>query len=86
EAIGHAGGITLSVLASREVLKPEIFENPDFMLETDFLDDPSRPGAVLDITTVPRRVKRLLELGVSEEKIWRVMVDLPKKVYGIETF
>ncbi|MEM4293459.1 MAG: TatD family hydrolase, partial [Thermoplasmata archaeon] len=49
EATGHAGGITLSVLASREVLKPEIFENPDFMLETDFLDDPSRPGAVLDI-------------------------------------
>ncbi|MEM3396516.1 MAG: TatD family hydrolase [Thermoplasmata archaeon] len=84
ETIGHAGGLTPSVLAGREVLNPGIFETPNFMLETDFLDDPARPGAVLDITTVPKRVKRLLEIGVSEEKIWSIMVDVPKKVYGIE--
>lgn len=85
DMISQTSGITLSVLAGRDILNPAIFERPNFMLETDFLDDPTRPGAVLDITTVPKRVKRLLELGVSEEQIWKVMVDLPKRVYGIET-
>lgn len=83
DTIGHTGGITQSILAGREILNPVIFENPHFMLETDFLDDPSRPGAVLDITTVPKRVKGLLELGINEEKIWKIMVDVPEKVYGI---
>ncbi|MGC8913213.1 MAG: TatD family hydrolase [Thermoplasmata archaeon] len=84
ETISDSRGITPSVLASREILKPELYEKPNFMLETDFLDDFKRPGAVLDITTVPKRVRQLIEMGIGEEKILEIMKDLPEKVYGIE--
>ncbi|MCX8174135.1 MAG: TatD family hydrolase [Thermoplasmata archaeon] len=84
DSVAATNGITPSVLAGREILDAGLFEEPNFMLETDFLDDPARPGAVLDITTIPKRVRKLVQLGVSEEKIWKVMVDLPKKAYGVE--
>ena len=53
-------------------------------METDFLDDPDRPGAVLGPKTVPRRVNWLLENGHGEA-IRRAHVETPRRVYGIET-
>jgi TatD-related deoxyribonuclease len=84
ENINNTHGIVPSVLASREVLNPALYQSPAFMLETDFLDDPQRPGAVLDITTVPKRVRQLLERNVAEDALWKIMKELPEKVYGIE--
>lgn len=84
DTVGATWGITPSLLASRDILNRSLFETPNFMLETDFLDDPKRPGAVLDITTVPKRTRQLLEIGVEEEIICKIMVELPKTVYGIE--
>jgi TatD-related deoxyribonuclease len=55
------------------------------MMETDYLDDLSRPGAVMSITTVPKRTKSLMNSkSVSEETILRIHKDNPQKVYGIE--
>ena len=54
------------------------------MLETDFMDDPERPGAVLAITTVPKRMRQLLEKGVEASVLWKVNKDNPEKVYGLE--
>ena len=36
------------------------------MLETDYMDDPKRPGAVLGPKTVPKRTRQLLEAGLDE--------------------
>lgn len=48
-------GVTPSYLARRELVQSALATPGPWFLETDFLDDPSRPGAVLDLATVPRR-------------------------------
>ncbi len=60
-------------------------------METDFLDDPRRPGAVLGPKTVPRRTRelcsRLLSDGWADEEVESLMEDVhvnwPKSLYGI---
>lgn len=48
-------GITPSFLAKKDAVTAALHDPGPWFLETDFLDDPRRPGAVLDIATVPRR-------------------------------
>lgn len=80
------GGVSLSVLASRENVLSAIDQKRDFMMETDYLDDPTRPGAVLSLATVPRRTKQLFEEGILDEKLWRkIHIDMPMQSYGIDT-
>ena len=52
------------------------------MLETDYMDDPKRPGAVLGPKTVPKRTRQLLEAGLDEEILYRTHQDLPDRIYG----
>jgi len=53
------------------------------MMETDFLDDPRRPGAVLAITTVPKRTLGMIEKGLmSEEQAHVIHSDNPRRTYG----
>ena len=52
------------------------------MLETDYMDDPKRPGAVLGPKTVPKRTKQLLAAGLDEEVLYHTHVDLPEQIYG----
>jgi TatD-related deoxyribonuclease len=54
------------------------------MMETDFIDDPDRPGAVLGPKTVPKRSRWLREQGY-EEALERAHVRTPQQVYGIDT-
>ncbi len=53
-----------------------------FLMETDYMDDPRRPGAVLGPKTVPRRTQALLAAGLDEESLWRTHQDLPESLYG----
>jgi TatD-related deoxyribonuclease len=48
-------GVVPSYLAGRSVLDEVGSRDVPWFLETDYLDDPRRPGAVLDLATVPRR-------------------------------
>lgn len=78
-------GLFPSVLAGKEAVEKAVSQGTRFFLETDYLDDPKRPGAVLDIATVPKRVKWLLETGkATEEIIHKICRENPEKVYGIE--
>ncbi len=78
-------GLFPSVLASRPAMKEAIGKGTRFLMETDFLDDPARPGAVMAITTVPKRTKALLQSGaMSEEEARIVHQENAKQVYGIE--
>ena len=79
-------GITPSVLIGKGAIE-ELMENigkssHGFLLETDYMDDPKRPGAVLGPKTVPKRTKQLLELGIDEEILWKTHQDLPNLLYG----
>lgn len=78
-------GLVPSVLASRSALKEALSKGKRFVLETDYMDDLSRPDGVLPINTVPKRVKGLASSGEDhEEAMWMVNKDLPEKTYGIK--
>ena len=81
---GRLAGPTKSVLADKDELEIAIEEDEPFLMETDYIDDPDRPGAVLGPKTVPRRVRWLLEEG-HEEAVETAHVETPAAVYGIDT-
>jgi len=81
---GSCRGVTPSVISRMEELERAIRNGKPFMMETDYLDDPRRPGAVLGIKTVPKRTKLLRESG-HERLMEMAHVETPKMVYGIET-
>jgi TatD-related deoxyribonuclease len=53
--------IVPSYLARRELVREVLPDPGPWFLETDFLDDPARPGAVLDLATIPRRARAIVE-------------------------
>jgi TatD-related deoxyribonuclease len=56
-----------------------------FTMESDYMDENSRPGAVIGPKSVPRTTFRLLETGaISEEDAYRIHAETPSKVYGVE--
>lgn len=76
-------GLMPSVLAGREAVKEALGKGTRFLMETDFLDDPSRPGAVLDIKTVPRRTMTMIERGLmTEEQARTIHEENPRRTYG----
>ena len=78
-------GIFPSVLIGRDNAEKALAQGTRFMMETDFLDDLKRPGAVLDITTVPKRTKMLLETGkATPETLEKIHRENPEAIYGIE--
>ncbi|WP_338729422.1 TatD family hydrolase [Haladaptatus sp. DJG-WS-42] len=83
-SVGKLDGPTPSVLADTDRLETALDEDKPFLMETDFIDDPDRPGAVLGPKTVPRRVNWLLESGY-EEAVRVAHVETPKAVYDIDT-
>jgi TatD-related deoxyribonuclease len=59
-------------------------ERRPFTMESDFMDENSRPGAVTGPKSVPRITKKLLESGtISEEDCWRIHGETVEKVYGV---
>lgn len=89
-----ATGVVPSYLARRELARSVLDDPGPWFWETDFLDDPSRPGAVLDLATVPRRaaqfaaartedVDRLYGPFVrSVEKVYRLRPEVPSRSTG----
>ena len=77
-------GLMPSVLASRKNIFSAIKKGTRFMMETDYIDDPHRPGAVLGPKTVPRMTMELMEKEmVTEEYILKIHKDNPEKTYAI---
>jgi len=81
---GRLTGPTKSVIANTDALEVAVETGEPFLMETDFLDDPERPGAVLGTGTVPSRVRWLREMG-HEDAVRRAHADTPASVYGIDT-
>jgi|SRR6056297_944495 len=83
-AAGELAGVTPSVMSDKERLERAAESGEPFLMETDFVDDPDRPGMVLGPKTVPRRVRWLLGEG-RDEAVRRAHVETPRAVYGIDT-
>ena len=77
-------GLMPSVLASKKNVLAAIKKGTRFMMETDYIDDPRRPGAVFGPKTVPKRTLDLMENGLlSEKQIYEIHKENPEKTYDI---
>ena len=57
----------------------------DFVVESDFLDDPRRPGAVVAPWSIQRLFTRLIKSGrISESVAERILVRNVSELYGVE--
>ncbi|HTP56395.1 MAG TPA: TatD family hydrolase [Thermoplasmata archaeon] len=78
-----AAGVARSYLARRELVRAVIDDPAPWFLETDFLDDPGRPGAVLDLATVPRRARAIADDSVrGADRLWGPFSESIERVYG----
>jgi TatD-related deoxyribonuclease len=76
-------GLMPSVLASEKNVIVALEKGTRFMMETDYIDDPKRPGAVLSPKTVPKRTLELMNNGILKEKqAYEIHVENPEKTYG----
>ena len=83
-AEGRLAGPIPSVMSEKDRLERAAESGEPFLMETDFVDDPEKPGMVMGPKTVPRRVRWLLEEG-HDEAVRRAHVETPRDVYGIDT-
>lgn len=77
-------GLFPSVIASRDSAEQAAKQGTRFLLETDYIDEPERPGAVLGPKTVPRRTLELVQKGLlTEEQCWQVHSANPAGIYRV---
>ena len=76
-------GVMPSIPASKKLIKQALAKDTDrFMIETDYIDDLVRPGAVMAVNTVPNKVTWMLGSGVAtEEQVCRICGDIPNSLY-----
>ena len=81
-ALENPSGLVVSLISSSTNI--ESSASSEFMLETDYLDDPERPGAVMGPKTVPRKTQKALELNVlSKDQVHKIHTELPDSVYRV---
>jgi len=83
----RSAGLACSIPARRRDLVEALSERgpPSFMVESDFLDDPRRPGAVVAPWSISSTFASLIEEGsLSEEEAARILVDEVSSFYGVE--
>ena len=76
-------GLFPGVISVKGAIEHALEEGTRFMMETDYIDDPDRPGAVLGPKTIPKRTIKLMET-YGEEPFWIIHKENPEKVYDIE--
>lgn len=74
-----------SFLATHPAIPDLAHAGHTFLMESDYMDELSRPGAVIGPRSVPRMTRKLLESGeIDERAVERIHVLTPQRVYGIE--
>jgi len=78
-------GIFPSVMSGKKNIEIAISKGTKFLMETDYLDDLRRPGAVLGPKTVPKRTLNFIKNGIlSEEDAFKIHKDNVEAIYEIE--
>ena len=82
-AEARARGLYPSVPARLADLGSALAQGPCFIVESDYLDDPRRPGAVVAPWSISRTAKRLLSRGAREEDLRTVFVENIRELYRL---
>ncbi len=84
-ATAAAAGPMPSIPAGRKgELEEAAAQGPHFVVESDFMDDPRRPGAVITPWGLSRRIRRLLRSGRLDLKLYEEVLENYKKLYGMD--
>ena len=80
---GETFGIMPSIPASKKNISEALSKGSTrLMLETDYIDDPERPGMVMSVVTVPNKIRTFLAGGKLEpEDVNRICRDIPDSLY-----
>lgn len=83
--VATAGKIGLypSIPAAKDNIEVALEQGDRFLMETDYVDDPDKPGFVLGPKTVPKKTKKLIEI-YGEEPFWRIHQEIPGRIYDVE--
>jgi len=77
--------LTPSFLATHPDIPEQAKIHRSFTMESDYMDENSRPGAVIGPKSVPKTTFRLLAEGlITKEDAYRIHKETPEKVYGVE--
>ena len=76
-------GVMPSIPASKKNITEALGKRSTrMMFETDYIDDPERPGMVMSVNTVPNKIRSFLLSGkLSSEDINRICKDIPDSLY-----
>ena len=78
-------GLMPSVLSSRKNIVSALKKGSRFIMETDYIDDLKRPGAVFGPKTVPKLTKKLIDAKIMNDKqYFEIHVRNPQKTYDID--
>ncbi|MCC7571854.1 MAG: TatD family hydrolase [Candidatus Methanofastidiosum sp.] len=78
-------GIYPSIIAREKNILKALEEGKRFLMETDYIDDNERPGAVVGPKTVPKITKKLFDKGIlTKEDIDNIHKYLIEEIYEIE--
>jgi TatD-related deoxyribonuclease len=73
-----------SLIAKHEDLPRLIREHRRFTMESDYMDENSRPGAVIGPKSVPRYTNKLVESGqMTVEDCFFIHAETVGRVYGV---
>jgi TatD-related deoxyribonuclease len=73
-----------SLIAKHEAIPQLAHEHRAFTMESDFMDENSRPGAVIGPKSVPRYTNQLLRDDlITQEDCFRIHAETIGKVYGV---
>ncbi|MBU2560451.1 TatD family hydrolase, partial [archaeon] len=82
--VAEEAGIFPSLIASEDNIKNALKEGTRFLMESDYIDDLKRPGAVVGPKSVPRVSQKLLDAGIlKEDDLIKIHKDNVEEVYGI---
>jgi len=73
-----------SLIAKHEAIPDLVRAHRPFTMESDYMDENSRPGAVIGPKSVPRITRKLLESGqITEEDCFWIHAETVGRVYGV---
>ena len=74
-----------SLIARHEKIAELTRSRRPFTMESDYMDENSRPGAVIGPKSVPRYTNQLLASGsITEDDVFRIHAETVERVYRVE--
>ncbi|MBP5395047.1 MAG: TatD family hydrolase [Candidatus Methanomethylophilaceae archaeon] len=76
-------GVTPSIPCSRTLIREALSKGRDFMVETEYIDDPEKPTAMMSLNTVPKRIKGFHQSGeLTDDDVIHICREMPDSLYS----